>query len=257
MVTRLIALLAASLPSSVKYRLGWARPAYVRLMRLWQPLIEVETRAGKITWQIDALTSQRHLLGTYEPHMQDAFCKYVQSGSVVFDIGAHAGFHSLFCGLLVRPAGQVFAFEPNPISNISLSEQVRKNPGLGITVLPVALSDFSGTATFDASMDSQSRLAETGEVMVKVDTIDRLVAAEIPAPNIIKIDVEGHEERVLKGSMETLARYRPVVLVDWNDSMTFQSVSALLAPLGYHVLSGPPVTALPYSEESATTATTN
>jgi len=241
-----IASVVSGVPSSVKYRLGWLRPVYIRLIRLWKPVIDVETRAGKITWQVDGLTSHRHLLGTYESHMQDAFCKYVQSGSVVFDIGAHAGFHSLFCGLLVRPGGQVFAFEPNPVSRISLSEQIRRNPGLRITALGVGLSDFAGTATFDASMDCQSRLTELGDITVEVDTIDRLVGL-IPAPNTIKIDVEGHEERVLRGGMTTLARYRPVVLVDWNDDMTLRCVSALLTPLGYRILPGPPVIALPYS----------
>lgn len=110
----------------------------------------------------------------------------------------------------------------------------------------VGLSDFAGTATFDASMDCQSRLTELGDITVEVDTIDRLVGL-IPAPNTIKIDVEGHEERVLRGGMTTLARYRPVVLVDWNDDMTLRCVSALLTPLGYRILPGPPVIALPYS----------
>jgi len=185
-------------------------------------------------------------MGTYEPHMQEAFCKYVRSGSVVFDIGAHAGFHSLFCGLLVRPGGQVFAFEPNPVSHASLSEQVRNNPGLRITVLSIALSDSAGTANFDASMDCQSKLTEIGNVTVEVNMIDGLVG-QIPAPHTIKIDVEGHEERVLRGGMKTLAKYRPVVLVDWNDDMTLQCVSALLAPIGYRILPGPPVIALPDS----------
>jgi hypothetical protein len=62
---------------------------------------------------------------------------------------------------------------------------------------------------------------------------------------MIKIDVEGEEEKVLRGSRETLSKFRPIVLCDYNDDKTLTLVSRILLPLGYEVLSGPPVIGVP------------
>ena len=107
MFSRTLAKLSASLPSSVKYHLAALKPAYVSVMGLAQRDVVVETIAGSLRWKIDGLTSQQFLLGTYEPYMQEAFIEYVRKGDVVYDVGAHAGYHSLFCSLLVGSTGKV------------------------------------------------------------------------------------------------------------------------------------------------------
>jgi len=245
MFARALAGIAAKLPSSVKYRLGKLKPIYITAMGLGQSDTIVETSIGKLHWRIDALTSQQFLRGTYEPYMQEAFLRYVSPGSIVFDIGAHVGFHSMFCGLLVGPTGQVVAFEPNPVSRRSLERQIRLNSRLRIEVVPYALSDAVGFADFDATQGSQSRLAATGKSKVEMRTLDSLVSVDLPIPDVIKIDVEGEEENVLRGSRKTLSRYRPIVLCDYNDNRTLTSVSRILLPLAYEVLPGPPVIGTP------------
>lgn len=136
-------------------------------MGLGQPVIEVQTRAGALHWKIDELTSQTFLLGTYEPYMQEAFLRFVRPGAVVYDIGAHAGFHTLFCGLLVGPSGRVIAFEPNPENRVSIEGQIRVNPGLPVSVLPYALSNRCGTVGLDTSISSsQCHVTEVGGIRV-------------------------------------------------------------------------------------------
>jgi FkbM family methyltransferase len=245
MFARTLAGIAAKVPSSVKYRMGKLKPIYMTAMGLGQPDTIVETSIGKLHWRIDGLTSQQFLLGTYERYMQDAFRKYVSPGSIVFDIGAHVGFHSMFCGLLVGPTGKVVAFEPNPISRSSLERQIRANSNLRVEVVPYALSDAVGFADFDATQGCESRLTPTGQSKVEIRTLDSLVSVELPIPDVIKIDVEGEEENVLRGSRETLSKFRPIVLCDYNDDKTLTAVSRILLPLGYEVLSGPPVIGVP------------
>jgi FkbM family methyltransferase len=241
-----LATIAAKLPSSVKYRMVKLKPLYTLAMRLGQSSIVVETSVGQLRWRIDALTSQEFLRGTYEPYMQDAFLKYVRPGNTVFDIGAYAGFHSVFCGLLVGATGRVFAFEPNPISRRSLGGQIRLNRTLRVEACPYALSDTVGFADFDATQGSQSRITSTGKSKVEMKTLDSLVSVELPVPDVIKIDVEGEEERVLRGSVKTLSKFRPIVLCDYNDDKTLSSLSRILLPLDYKVLSGPPVIGIPH-----------
>ena len=246
MFARTLAGIAAALPSSVKYRIGKLKPLYTRAMRLGQSSSIVETSVGQLQWRIDAFTSQEFLRGTYEPYMQEAFRKYVLPGNTVFDIGAHAGFHSVFCGLLVGATGRVFAFEPNPISRHSLEEQIRLNRTLRVEAFPYALSDTVGLADFDATQGSQSRITSTGRSKVEVKTLDSLVSVELPVPDVIKIDVEGEEEKVLRGSLKTLCKVRPIVLCDYNDDRTLLCLSRILLPLDYEVLPGPPVIGMPH-----------
>jgi FkbM family methyltransferase len=201
-------------------------------MRIGQRVVVVQTSAGKLRWRIDSLTSQTHLLGSYEIDTQ-AFRRFLKNGSVVYDIGAHVGFFSLYCGLLVAPDGRVIAFEPDPAARASLQRQVAENPGLKVEVLPYAISDHSGTLLLDTSCgSSQAFVSENGSVSVAAETIDLLVQQQrIAPPTLLKIDVEGHEYAAL----ETIRCCHPVVLCDYNEGDTLGTVRRLLSPLGYEI----------------------
>ena len=247
MFTRTLAKISASLPSSLKYKLSRCKPFYTYLMGLQQQVVEVQTSAGVLNWKVDRLTSQEFILGTYEQYMQKAFTELIDEGFVIYDVGAHAGFHSIFCGLLVGSSGHVIAFEPNPDNRLSIERQKAVNQSLPLTIVPFALSDQCMTVQMDTSPgSSQGRLTESGNITVEARTLDFLVGRGlIPPPQLIKIDVEGHEKQVLLGAMDTLQKYRPIVLCDYNDDTTLDLVKELLEPLLYKVNSGPPVSALP------------
>jgi hypothetical protein len=68
---------------------------------------------------------------------------------------------------------------------------------------------------------------------------------ELPIPDVIKIDVEGEEEKVLRGSLKTLSKFRPIILCDYNDDKTLSLLSGILLPLDYEILPGPPVIGIP------------
>ena len=217
------------------------------LMRLGQPEVQIPSKAGLINWAINELTSQQVLLGTYEPYMQDAFVKFIRLGNIVYDVGAFAGYHSLLCGLLVGSAGRVFAFEPHPLNCDSIQRQLRLNPTVNVTLMPFALSDLNASVCFDTHAGrSQTYISDTGDLSAEAKSIDHLVESGVLSPpNLIKIDVEGHEESVLRGGMKTIASNRPIVLCDHNDSSTFETVRDLLSPLGYEVSNGSLVTGIP------------
>jgi FkbM family methyltransferase len=216
-------------------------------MGLAQRDVVVKTIAGSLRWEIDALTSQEFLLGTYEPYMQQAFIEYVRKGDVVYDVGAHAGYHSLLCSLLVGSTGKVCAFEPNPKNLVSISRQLRLNSPNQVSLLTYALSDRSAVARLDTSRGpSQGRLSSSGDTPVEARTIDDVIAdGSCPPPNLIKIDVEGHEREVLIGAMNSLKKHKSIVLCDYNDDQTHTLVTNLLGPLSYEVRKGPPIIALP------------
>lgn len=237
MLPHLLAGISSALPSSLKYRLGGLSRPYTFLMRLGQPVVTVPSIAGAVSWEIDELTSQQFLRGTYEQYMQDAFAKFIRPGDCVYDVGAHAGYHSLLCGLLVGSTGRVFAFEPHPLSRRSIQRQLELNPALNVSLVPHALSNVCAKVYLDSTAGrSQTHISERGEFVAEAETIDHLVETGVlPPPQLIKIDVEGHELQVLQGGLKTIQTHKPIVLCDHNDSFTFGIVSTLMTPLGYDV----------------------
>ena len=247
MFTHLLAKISAGLPSSLKYKLTNLRGPYTSLMRFGQPKLKVPTIAGSLNWEVDELTSQKFIRGTYEPYMQNAFAKYIRPGFIVYDVGAHAGYHSLLCGLLVGPAGRVFAFEPHPHNRQSIQRQLDLNPGINVTLMTYALSDTCSSVHLNSTQGpSQAYLSDDGNIAVEAKSIDYMVENEsLPPPDVIKLDVEGHEEQVLRGALRTMKSYKPIVLCDYNDNQTFTMVTEVMGPLGYQITGESLVTALP------------
>jgi FkbM family methyltransferase len=244
MITRTLTAITASLPSSLKHRLAWARGAYTRVLAWKQPTCSVTTISGyTFQWRIDSLTHQQHIRGTPEPYMQEAYKHFVRPGMIVYDIGASVGFHSL---LLATMGAKVYSFEPNPFSYPSLLRQIATNPELSIHPQPYALSDECGntglhTEWKSMAYTSMSYIADTGRTIIERRTLDSL---DLPPPDLIKIDVEGHEVRVLKGGLEKLKLHRPIILCDYHDERTFPTVKELLEPIGYEVTYKPPICCL-------------
>jgi FkbM family methyltransferase len=253
MLTKYLAKFVAFLPTPLKYKLKWLKPLYTSTMAMGTPVATVTTSAGVLKWRIDHLTSQPHLLGTYEPYMQEALQRFVRPGAVVYDVGAHVGFHSLYSALLVGPSGRVIAFEPDPEAIETLRREVSANPGLRVEIVGCALSDTSGTLQLDTSIESsQARITPSGAVRVEGRTVDLLVLeGKLPPPDVIKIDVEGHEGHVLRGAADTLREFKPVVLCDYHDGSTLRIVRESVSELGYGVFPGPPITACPLTAASS------
>lgn len=143
-------------------------------------------------------------------------------GDVVFDVGAHIGWYSLLLDRLLPPDGRVYALEPDPENFEMLQENVRLNGARKVTPLRRAVSDRRGTRWLyrypskNLGRHSLHPVHDGGRVRTKATTLDRLRRAldvEGRVPRLLKIDVEGHEEAVLRGAPETL-RACPVVITE-------------------------------------------
>jgi FkbM family methyltransferase len=154
-------------------------------------------------------------LGSYEYNKQLLFEKTITQGSVVFDLGAHVGFHTLLASVLVGSQGKVFAFEPMPANLVYLKKHLQLNRVTNVTVIEAAVSDCSGIAYFEVSSSSfQGHLSSQGTLQVKTVSLDELVAkGEIPNPDYIKVDVEGAEMEVLSGAKSVLTKAHPTIFL--------------------------------------------
>jgi FkbM family methyltransferase len=145
---------------------------------------------------------------------------YVKPGEVVIDIGANVGFFTKRFARWVSENGFVIAVEPETSNFYHLCRNLEKS-GKGSVVRTVqgVAAEQSGTLKLAVNPihPGDHKIAEAG-VDVKAFTIDELVRKE---PNarvcLMKIDVQGAEERVLRGAQETIERDYPAILVELDD----------------------------------------
>lgn len=174
-------------------------------------------------------------LGSYEFAKQALVAKMVPPGSIAFDVGAHVGFYTLLFSELVGPQGRVVAFEPVPRNIAYLREHIRLNRLANVTVVEAAVAEGGGKAMFsEGAHSSAGRLVADGQLEVSRVSLDDLVGAQkIPAPDFIKIDVEGAEWLVLTGARETLSQYRPTIFLATHGRDVHQQCCQLLKLTGY------------------------
>jgi FkbM family methyltransferase len=159
-------------------------------------------RASRLTGPISTLLG----LGGYEHRFNSSLLTAVRPGDRIWDVGANIGHYTMQLAELAGPSGRVFAFEP---SSTNLARLRETTAGLAnVTSFELALSDHSGRGAFrqgDDELGATSRVAhdkESGDHVTAVQMVtgdDVIARGWAEAPNILKIDVEGHEFEVLRG----------------------------------------------------------
>lgn len=183
-----------------------------------------------------------YLTGEFDRSIFEVLQAHALPGDVLLDIGANVGYMSA-CFLQNVPGSRVVAIDPQP----EIVDLLRANLepfGGRAQIAPVALSDRNGESAFsiDPLNRGASRLVApgSGSVTVETWTPERLIEAYgIDRINIIKMDVEGHEETVFKAMDATIARFRPrlILFEDKTDKAApAGTIGARLKVLGYRVL---------------------
>jgi FkbM family methyltransferase len=174
----------------------------------------------------------------------------LRPGDVVLDVGAHVGYYALHAARAVGVRGAVHAFEPVPANATRLRENVELNDFLNVTVNEVAVGAAAGRARFGIvtikGESGWSSLLVAGretarDVELDVVTLDGYAVENgVKDVAMIKIDVQGNELDVLRGTRGLLAESGPDVLCEaetyWLEA-TGRSPAELLGfmrALGYH-----------------------
>src|SRR5579872_1601174 len=154
-------------------------------------------------------------LGSYEYRKRLLFEKTVAEGDCVFDIGANVGFYTLLASALVGRRGHVFAFEPEPSNIAYLKKHVKINGVQNVRIIEAAVSDHDGQGHFERGIENtEGKLSDSGALVVNCVDLDRMISdAGLYPPNVIKIDVEGGELEVLRGSTQLLAAHHPTIFL--------------------------------------------
>lgn len=155
---------------------------------------------------------------------------FIEELVVVWDLGANIGDHTR---QYLDWGHRVVAFEPHPVSYTCLLHNCPE-----ATCFNVAASDKAGSLNFTA-LDNvgASRVHPGGEWSVEAIALDDVRG--IPAPDFVKIDIEGFEAFAITGMAGTITRYKPVLFVEMNPGAleaqghTVEGLRDLIESLGY------------------------
>lgn len=177
-----------------------------------------------------------------EVRLNKFLIRELAEGMVFFDVGACLGYYSLLAAALVGPKGAVHAFEPNP----TLISILRKNLGgkRNVHVVNKAMSGSTGTVSFHvaplpfigtSSIRADWQPRKTELVTAEATCLDDYCRESGVFPGVIKLDVEGVEDLVLKGGERLLRDKAPVLVLELFAPLidSDRKALAILRDLGY------------------------
>lgn len=174
--------------------------------------------------------------GCWEEEVWTCLARYVEPRMTVLDIGANIGAHTLGLAREVGEMGLVIGFEPMRWARKKLLRNLELNGFGNITIEALALSDepgekevrFRSNWPLDCRHQPEASIVES----IEFDTLDAYTSRKRLGVDLIKLDVDGYEERVIRGGLELLRRCRPIVLTE-VDRKGIDGLVGLLEAEGY------------------------
>jgi FkbM family methyltransferase len=167
----------------------------------------------------------------WEWHVSDVLKAALRPGSTFVDVGANVGFHTFQAATIVGPSGSVVAFEPSSENCRLLQLSKLENNADNVVVMPLALDRTPGVRYLTAHLgtnaglipDARDDLLAGRGTPVYASTLDDVAP---PKVDVLKVDVEGAEFRVLEGGRKTLDRDKPLIIMEFSCEMV-QRVSGV------------------------------
>jgi FkbM family methyltransferase len=227
---------------------NYVRPAYDRLSYL--AARKGLTRVINGTDRVLVAPRWRMVTEEYEPAVWLHLMNEVRAGDVIADVGAYIGLYTIALAKRVGQGGRVIAFEPDPANFTALKEHVSLNSLADrVETRSEAVGASTGQVKFAANASSESSVANSmfgptsgDECIVQCVSLDEIFAET--RLDILKIDVEGYEEKVIAGALRLLkddSRGPRAIFIEvhpyaWDTAaMTSDSLLGLLDDCNYQV----------------------
>ena len=251
-------------PPAVANRIRVAR--YRWALRRFRPYQVRRSRAGH---QFDLWISDPTAKSWYDhddapeipPEMSFLAQHRLRPGALVFDCGAFQCLIAMILAEFVGATGKVIAVEASPRNYGAAIRNCRLNDAGNVEVINAAVSDTSDPIEFNCRANGQvdDGSGAWGKIAVPSISVDELTERYGP-PDVLFVDVEGFESKVLRGAADTLSRYRPDCFFEMHVGCELEkfggsvkSITDSLDGLGYHLwMSSPELDAfIPFSERSS------
>ena len=228
------------------------RPLELALFLKWALRVKrMETEAqGLKLWVDPASNFGKRILGegNYEADLTGAFRQLLRPGHTFVDVGANEGWFSMLAAQLVGPRGRVLACEPQERLWQAISKNIALNRFTNCQLLPFGISDAAGRAeinlypslnTGSSNISDSKRRWETKQVIELVTLADVLDSLNGGVVELVKVDVEGFEHKVLESAGDHLGTTIKSLVVELHPEQlealgsSVQSVVRLLESRGY------------------------
>ncbi|MBZ0146388.1 MAG: FkbM family methyltransferase, partial [Pseudorhodoplanes sp.] len=209
------AILAAGWGSFCRHVLG---QRFVRKrVRSFEMMIDLDDRGISRTLLLFGRREEEHML---------ILRRFLRSGMTVFDIGANIGYYVLIERDLIGEAGHIVAIEPSPSNVELLRRNLELNAVTNVTLLEMGVSNRAGQQTFHLSHQSNlNTFHPIGSVVphlnervieVEIESVPGMVRRVGRVPDLIRMDVEGHEVEIIEGLLPAIeaGKMAPMILFE-------------------------------------------
>jgi FkbM family methyltransferase len=220
-----------------------ARRVVERVTRNWVYRRRLPQAVGGAAIVVSPSAGLKYLfkpMARIDPSLLRNATELVRANNVVWDIGANVGLFAFAAAACAGPKGRVIAVEPDTFLVGCLRRSARLQPDTSapVTVLSAAIASEISLREFTIASRSRasSAMRGYGQTLMGPPSESQTVAAfnldwlasNLPAPNVIKCDVEGAEADVFSGQTEILNKIRPVIICEVSDNAAMLMTTMLV-----------------------------
>ena len=182
----------------------------------------------------------------WEPQTTKLLLHFSNQAKNVIIAGAYFGDQAIPVAYNIKDTGICHTFEPNKNNSDLIVENAALNGLNNVLINNLALWNKSGEKLVfegEDALASTITASDANENVLHTITIDDYVKQNnVGQVNLLMIDVEGSEIKVLEGAKEMLQQYKPVVVFethslynDWSNGLENSDSVKLMTDLGYEV----------------------
>lgn len=177
----------------------------------------------------DRIQRRMFVKKSHEPETEIHLKKFLKNSKCFLDIGANVGYFTLMAKA-INPDIAVYSFEPNPNNIKKIEENIKLNNFQNIELSSSCVSDAAGTVSFSVPPINESGWGRITNDHLPLDnfthittnaiTLDQLMSENYfknNTPDLVKIDVEGNEYKILKGAKEFLTKNSAILCIELNE----------------------------------------
>jgi FkbM family methyltransferase len=200
----------------------WRIASYLNRLFLAEQTTFEFADVGRLTLDLD-IEMQQHIywagLSRDDARILELARAVLPADGVFLDVGANIGLHTLAVARhLGGGGGAVVAFEPHPTNHRLLVHNIQQNRLRHVVAENLGLAEAPAILTGTASTEGGNwSLASRGDYRFEVRLVrldDYLQDQPVPRLDLMKIDVEGAEVRVLRGARQTIERFHPMIVFE-------------------------------------------
>lgn len=199
---------------------GWVREKVISLNRKLDGFATLQYLGHQISYDLSTdIGGTLSSSGEFEKNEIELCKEYISGASIVLDIGANIGLHSIYFSGLAKD-GCILSFEPSLTTFSILVSNVADISNIVPINLAVCdegkIADFYHTSdnAYSSLMDTK-RKEVVSVIKVPCMSVDDVVSGlHLNRVDFVKIDVEGLEHEVLNGMSEVISKYQPVIFCE-------------------------------------------